>query len=52
MRRTIAEFRDVPSKTITLSMRFGEHAITRAEDPLLFRASCARAHSHQTILGK
>ena len=37
MHKKIAEFADVPSKTITLSMRFGDRAIIRAaaDDPLL-----------------
>ena len=42
MSKMIAEFPDVPSKTITLSMQFGERAITRAApaDPLLKSNPC------------
>ena len=37
MRKTIADFADVPSKTITLSMLFGDREIIREApaDPLL-----------------
>ena len=39
MRKTITEFEMSRPKTITLSMRLGERAITRVADPLIYKAS-------------